>query len=809
MALEKLRDPKTGRFIAGPNSIQNILPAIADDFRQISVSILKLTKLDDDEKKQRKLDDTKQRKDQYAEKYKKVKTSPTKVKKIDKQRSIIDMLKDLFGGIFKFLIISIGVIGLAKLLASRDIVGGLVSFIKNVLLAAVDVFSKVLSTIGSLLSDKDIQKSFIDLMKNAFKFVGELLSKGFDLLVGLVKDKDVQGSFVEALIATFQAAYEVIKAGFNILWSSLNENFTSVVQAIVGSIQVIATAIAEGVKFVAEIMSDQRILNSIRDVAVAVFGFITAAFKEDYLLEGGKVKSGAQMFGEWVGEAIALTALLLYWKAKFFKMGLGNFGGGGVDIPDIDRKKGPKPKPKPQSKPGFLERSGKYISEKAAQLRDKFTKGFESAKNSIKKYAEKAARYVKVMATNSKVQAKVLAAFSKRFGAAAAARISGFLAAQAAALAAAPFTAGASLLLNILMAGLAAYDIYCLYDLLFVSSDGENEDGGIAASIQSDVDKAEQAEKENVKPTPVAVPIANPAATPTANRSATSSTPAMPESIRNAPVPAASVAPSPATDYPANWTASAMAVPAGVALEKRQVGGLGYGGKRKDTKGVIVHHTGGRGLDVAIRTLQNRKLSYHYLVDRDGKVVQILPDDLMAWHAGKTNKKPDFNNSNTISISMVAADDTDVTAEQIASATGLEEILAKKYGFTKSNAYGHGEVSSAKHPKEGMTIASAIRSGRTDQAIQNVTEKSLGEIKQNVPPSIANQIKQPGKAIETVSGEVSASLRMLEDMFLAGRPSFTDMSTTINQNNTYSRPGGNIHNREQEAIQFLIQRQTS
>ena len=37
-------------------------------------------------------------------------------------------------------------------------------------------------------------------------------------------------------------------------------------------------------------------------------------------------------------------------------------------------------------------------------------------------------------------------------------------------------------------------------------------------------------------------------------------------------------------------------------------------------------------------------------------------------------------------------------------------MLAKNYGFPKSNAYGHGEVSSAKHPQEGLTIASAIRS---------------------------------------------------------------------------------------------------
>jgi hypothetical protein len=247
-----------------------------------------------------------------------------------------------------------------------------------------------------------------------------------------------------------------------------------------------------------------------------------------------------------------------------------------------------------------------------------------------------------------------------------------------------------------------------------------------------------------------------------------------------------------------------MGVPAGVSLEKRNLS-LKNGGPRKKTDGVVIHHTGGNSLQGAVDTLKQRGLSYHYLVDRDGKVVQVLPDNLIGWHSYPSNKKPEFNNSNTISISMVAADDKNVTAEQIAAATSLESMLAKKYGFTKTNAYGHGEVSSSKNPTEGLTIASAIRSGTTNQAIEKVIELNTPKTPEIIPDTTK---AKAGDILTTASNEFNSGLRMLEDLFVTGRPSFTNMSTTINQSNTISRPGGNLRTKEDASIQLLIQRQT-
>jgi hypothetical protein len=246
-------------------------------------------------------------------------------------------------------------------------------------------------------------------------------------------------------------------------------------------------------------------------------------------------------------------------------------------------------------------------------------------------------------------------------------------------------------------------------------------------------------------------------------------------------------------------------------VESRKVDGLGFGGPRTSTKGVIIHHTGGRGLDVAIKTLQSRKLSYHYLVDRDGRIVNVLPDNLVGWHAGHTNKKPELNNSNTVSISMVAKDDTDVTPEQLAAASALEEQLAKKYGFPKSESYGHGEVSSQKHPKEGFTIATAIRGGREASVIKNMASNAVEDVKGaagTVGPAMNQASQTGGQILDAASNQLASGLRVLEDLFIKGRPSFTDLSTVINQNNTFSRPGGDLREREAKAIKFLIERQT-
>jgi hypothetical protein len=133
-------------------------------------------------------------------------------------------------------------------------------------------------------------------------------------------------------------------------------------------------------------------------------------------------------------------------------------------------------------------------------------------------------------------------------------------------------------------------------------------------------------------------------------------------------------------------------------------------GPRKKTDGIIVHHTGGRGLQSAISTLKARGLGYHYMVDQDGSITEFVPGDQKAWHAGKTDKQPGLTNSNSVSISLVAKDDSDVSTAQLKSGFDLGKSLMSKFGA--SMVFGHGETSSHKQATEGKTLAEALRSGK-------------------------------------------------------------------------------------------------
>lgn len=74
---------------------------------------------------------------------------------------------------------------------------------------------------------------------------------------------------------------------------------------------------------------------------------------------------------------------------------------------------------------------------------------------------------------------------------------------------------------------------------------------------------------------------------------------------------------------------------------------LGYRKRRKDITHIIVHTTAGWTKAGAIRTLKRKHLSYHYLIDYDGSVEQLVdPVKYVAFHAGGVN---DFS----IGVSLV------------------------------------------------------------------------------------------------------------------------------------------------------------
>lgn len=70
-----------------------------------------------------------------------------------------------------------------------------------------------------------------------------------------------------------------------------------------------------------------------------------------------------------------------------------------------------------------------------------------------------------------------------------------------------------------------------------------------------------------------------------------------------------------------------------------------HGGWQVPTE-IIMHHTVTPTVKSAINALKARGLSYHYLIDKDGSIYELVDPNFKAWHA------KGYNN-NTIGISFV------------------------------------------------------------------------------------------------------------------------------------------------------------
>ena len=96
---------------------------------------------------------------------------------------------------------------------------------------------------------------------------------------------------------------------------------------------------------------------------------------------------------------------------------------------------------------------------------------------------------------------------------------------------------------------------------------------------------------------------------------------------------------------------------------------LASGTRNSDITDVVLHHTGGDTLQSAVNALQNRNLSYHYLIDRDGTIHQMVDPSKKAFHAKNFN-------DNSIGISFVGGTDkSQITKTQIANAQNLIQSI--------------------------------------------------------------------------------------------------------------------------------------
>ena len=119
----------------------------------------------------------------------------------------------------------------------------------------------------------------------------------------------------------------------------------------------------------------------------------------------------------------------------------------------------------------------------------------------------------------------------------------------------------------------------------------------------------------------------------------------------------------------------------------------------KKIKFVIIHYTGMQSEIESIKRLKNPKfkVSCHYLINRTGKVTQMVKDKYIAWHAGKSRWKQFKDlNKNSIGIELVNKGHQfgyqSFSADQVKSLIKLCKNLKKKYLIKRENFLGHSDI---------------------------------------------------------------------------------------------------------------------
>ncbi len=152
----------------------------------------------------------------------------------------------------------------------------------------------------------------------------------------------------------------------------------------------------------------------------------------------------------------------------------------------------------------------------------------------------------------------------------------------------------------------------------------------------------------------------------------------------------------------------------------------------KKIKFIIFHYTGMKKEKDAINRLTNikSKVSSHYFIKKNGKVLTLVPDLYIAWHAGVSswkNYKSLNKNSIGIEISNSGYDyrNEKFNNNQINSVLKLGKFLIKKYKIKSKFILGHSDISPDRKKDPGENFPWKYLSKKKISIWYNINKKKL------------------------------------------------------------------------------------
>lgn len=129
------------------------------------------------------------------------------------------------------------------------------------------------------------------------------------------------------------------------------------------------------------------------------------------------------------------------------------------------------------------------------------------------------------------------------------------------------------------------------------------------------------------------------------------------------------------------------------------VGSVNMGIRRPNY--VVIHHTAQDSTAQTLKTFTTAKtqVSAHYVIGKDGKIIQMVNDYLRAQHAGvsKWGNTTDLNSS-SLGIELDNNGFEPYPDQQIESLCTLLAALKKRYSIPTPNFIGHADIAPARKP---------------------------------------------------------------------------------------------------------------
>lgn len=130
--------------------------------------------------------------------------------------------------------------------------------------------------------------------------------------------------------------------------------------------------------------------------------------------------------------------------------------------------------------------------------------------------------------------------------------------------------------------------------------------------------------------------------------------------------------------------------------------GLRRDGARADL--IVLHHTAMTSAEAALDRLCDpaAEVSAHYLISEGGKVWQLVPEDLRAWHAGVGRWGPVRDvNSRSIGIELANTGAHPFPAPQMAALRGLMRGIMARWSIPPERVIAHSDMAPARKTDPG------------------------------------------------------------------------------------------------------------